>query len=96
MPVPARAGARPRRGRGAGGGDVEGDAQALPFPDRAFDAVVSVLGAMFAPDQRRTAAEMMRVCRAGGTIALANWTPEGFIGQLFRTVGAHVAAAGRR
>ena len=69
---------------------VEGDAQTLPFPDRAFDAVVSVLGAMFAPDQRRTAAEMMRVCRGGGTIALANWTPEGFIGQLFRTVGAHV------
>ena len=69
---------------------VEGDAQALPFPDRAFDAVVSVVGAMFAPDQRRTAAEMLRVCRGGGTIAQANWTPEGFIGQLFRTVGAHV------
>jgi SAM-dependent methyltransferase len=69
---------------------VEGDAQALPFPDRAFDAVISVVGAMFAPDQRRTAAEMMRVCRGGGTIALANWTPEGFIGHLFRTVGAHV------
>jgi SAM-dependent methyltransferase len=69
---------------------VEGDAQALPFPDRAFDAVVSVVGAMFAPDQRRTAAEMLRVCRSGGTIALANWTPEGFIGQLFRTVGAYV------
>jgi SAM-dependent methyltransferase len=69
---------------------VEGDAQALPFPDRSFDAVISVLGAMFAPDHRRTAAEMMRVCRGGGTIALANWTPEGFIGHLFRTVGAHV------
>ena len=69
---------------------VEGDAQALPFPDGSFDAVVSVLGAMFAPDQRRTAAEMLRVCREGGTIALANWTPEGFIGQLFKTVGAHV------
>jgi len=69
---------------------VEGDAQSLPFPDRAFDAVVSVVGTMFAPDQRRTAAEMMRVCRGGGTIALASWTPEGFIGHLFRTVGAHV------
>jgi SAM-dependent methyltransferase len=69
---------------------VEADAQALPFPDRAFDAVVSVVGVMFAPDQRRTAAEMLRVCRGGGTIAMANWTPEGFIGQLFKTVGAHV------
>jgi SAM-dependent methyltransferase len=69
---------------------VAGDAQALPFPDRAFDAVISVVGAMFAPDQRRTAAEMLRVCRGGGTIAMANWTPEGFIGQLFKTVGAHV------
>jgi SAM-dependent methyltransferase len=69
---------------------VEGDAQALPFPDRSFDAVVSAVGAMFAPDQRRTAAEMLRVCRAGGTIALANWTPEGFIGGLFKTVGAYV------
>jgi ubiquinone/menaquinone biosynthesis C-methylase UbiE len=69
---------------------VEGDAQALPFPDRSFDAVVSSVGAMFAPDQRRTAAEMLRVCRGGGTIAMANWTPEGFIGQLFRAVGARV------
>lgn len=69
---------------------VEGDAQSLPFPDRAFDAVISVVGAMFAPDQRRAAAEMLRVCRGGGTIAMANWTPDGFIGGLFRTVGAHV------
>ncbi len=67
---------------------VEGDAQALPFADASFDAVVSVVGAMFAPDQRRTAAEMLRVCRPGGTIALANWTPEGFVGELFRAVGA--------
>src|SRR5262245_11714186 len=69
---------------------VEGDAQALPFPDRSFAAVVSVLGPMFAAAQRRTGAEMVRVSREGGTIALANWTPEGFIGQLFKTVGAHV------
>jgi SAM-dependent methyltransferase len=69
---------------------VEGDAQDLPFADASFDAVVSVLGAMFAPDHKRTAAEILRVCRPGGTIALANWTPEGFIGQLFRTIGAHV------
>jgi SAM-dependent methyltransferase len=69
---------------------VEGDAQALPCADGSFDAVVSVVGVMFAPDQRRTAAELLRVCRPGGTIALANWTPTGFIGELFRTIGAHV------
>ncbi len=69
---------------------VEGDAQDLPFGEAEFDAVISVVGAMFAPDHRRTAQEMLRVCRPGGTIALANWTPDGFIGQLFRTIGAHV------
>jgi SAM-dependent methyltransferase len=69
---------------------VEGDAQALPFRDSSFDAVVSVVGAMFAPDQTRTASELLRVCRPGGTIALASWTPDGFIGELFRTIGAHV------
>jgi ubiquinone/menaquinone biosynthesis C-methylase UbiE len=69
---------------------VEGDAQALPFADASFDAVVSVVGVMFAPNQRRVADELLRVCRAGGTIALANWTPKGFIGGLFRTIGAHV------
>jgi SAM-dependent methyltransferase len=69
---------------------VTGDAQALPFEDGSFDAVVSAVGVMFAPDQARTADEMLRVCRSGGTIALANWTPEGFIGGLLRTVGAHV------
>ena len=69
---------------------VEGDAQALPFPDAAFDAVISGVGVMFAPDQARSAEEMLRVCRPGGTIALANWTPEGFIGGLFRTISAHV------
>jgi len=69
---------------------VEGDAQALPFPHASFDAVVSAIGVMFAPDQRRAAGELLRVCRSGGTIALANWTPGGFIGGLFRTIGAHV------
>ena len=69
---------------------VEADAQDLPFADGSFDAVVSALGVMFAPDHRRAADEMLRVCRPGGTIALANWTPEGFIGGLLRTVGAHV------
>ena len=69
---------------------VEGDAEALPFRDDSFDAVTSVFGAMFAPDHRQAAAELMRVARPGGTIALASWTPDGFIGELFRTVGAHV------
>ena len=69
---------------------VEGDAEALPFPDGSFDAVTSVFGAMFAPDHALAAAEMLRVCRPGGRIALANWTPTGFIGELFRTVAAHV------
>jgi ubiquinone/menaquinone biosynthesis C-methylase UbiE len=69
---------------------VEGDAEALPFEDESFDAVVSVLGVMFAPDHERAAAELVRVCRPDGTIALASWTPEGFIGGLLRTVGKHV------
>jgi ubiquinone/menaquinone biosynthesis C-methylase UbiE len=69
---------------------LEGDAEALPFPDDSFDAVTSVFGSMFAPDHARAAAELLRVCRPGGTIALASWTPEGFIGELFRTVAAHV------
>jgi SAM-dependent methyltransferase len=69
---------------------LEGDAESLPFPDDSFDAVTSVFGSMFAPDHARAAAELLRVCRPGGTIALASWTPEGFIGELFRTVGEHV------
>jgi ubiquinone/menaquinone biosynthesis C-methylase UbiE len=66
------------------------DAEALPYADGAYDAVLSVFGAMFAPDQPRTAAELARVCRPGGKIGLANWTPEGFVGQLFKTIGGHV------
>jgi ubiquinone/menaquinone biosynthesis C-methylase UbiE len=69
---------------------AEGDAEALPYPDDSFDAVTSVFGSMFAPDHERAAAELMRVCRPGGTIALASWTPDGFVGDLFRTVAAHV------
>jgi SAM-dependent methyltransferase len=69
---------------------LEGDAEALPFPDASFDAVTSVFGSMFAPDHRQAAAELLRVCRPGGTIALASWTPESFIGEVFRTVSAHV------
>ena len=67
------------------------DAEALPFPDESFDVVVSTYGVMFAPDQKRAATELLRVCRSGGKIGLANWTPDGFIGQLFKVVGKHVA-----
>jgi SAM-dependent methyltransferase len=66
------------------------DAEALPFPDDSFDIVVSTFGVMFTADQERAAAEMVRVCRHGGKIGLANWTPEGFIGQLFKAIGKHV------
>jgi SAM-dependent methyltransferase len=69
---------------------VEADAEALPFADASFDAVVSVVGVMFAPDQERAAAELLRVCRSGGKIALASWTPEGFIGDMLRLVGRYV------
>jgi ubiquinone/menaquinone biosynthesis C-methylase UbiE len=69
---------------------LEGDAEALPFPNDSFDAVTSVYGTMFAPDHAGTAAELLRVTRPGGTIALASWTPDGFIGELLRTVGKHV------
>jgi SAM-dependent methyltransferase len=69
----------------------EADAEALPFADSSFDVVVSIFGVMFAPDQERAAAEMIRVCRRGGKLGLANWTPDGFIGQLFKTIGKHIA-----
>lgn len=61
---------------------VEGDAEDLPFTDDTFDAVISCVGVMFAPNHRQSAAELLRVCRPGGTIALLNWTPEGFVGEL--------------
>jgi ubiquinone/menaquinone biosynthesis C-methylase UbiE len=67
-----------------------GDAEALPFGDGEFDATLSVFGVMFAPDHRRTAAEMLRVTRPGGRIALASWTPDGFVGQMFRIVARYV------
>ena len=66
------------------------DAEALPFEDASFDAVVSTFGVMFAPNQAQSASEMVRVCRPGGRIGLANWTPDGFIGQLFKVLGRHV------
>ena len=68
----------------------EADAESLPFPGESFDVVVSTFGVMFTPDQEGAAAELIRVCKRGGKIGLANWTPEGFIGQLFMTVGTHL------
>jgi len=68
----------------------QADAEALPFADDTFDAVVSTFGVMFTPDQERAAAELIRVARPGGKIGLANWTPDGFIGRLFKTIGKHV------
>ena len=68
----------------------EADAEALPFADGAFDAVVSTFGVMFAPNQDQAAAELLRVCKPGGKIGLANWTPEGLIGQVFKTLGKHL------
>ena len=69
---------------------LEGDAEALPFPDASFDAVTSVFGSMFAPNHRQAGAELLRVVRPGGTIALASWTPDGFIGDLFRIQASYV------
>ncbi len=68
----------------------EGDAEDLPFEDASFDAVLSTLGVMFAPDQDKAAQELLRVCKPGGTIGMANWVPDGYVGDLFRTIGKHV------
>lgn len=68
----------------------EGDAEALPYEDASFDAVVTMFGAMFAPRPELVAAELKRVCRPGGFIAMANWTPTGFVGRMFKTVSGHV------
>jgi ubiquinone/menaquinone biosynthesis C-methylase UbiE len=84
------------RGRAlAEGLDVEfrlGDAEDLPIENGSVDAVLSVFGTMFAPDHQRTADEVVRVTRPGGTVALASWTPDGFIGQMFRVITTHVPA----
>lgn len=72
----------------------EGDAEALPYRNGQFDAVVSLIGAMFAPRPDLVAAELTRVCRPGGMIAMANWTPGGFIGQMFKTIAKHIAPSG--
>ena len=68
----------------------EADAEALPFAEASFDVVTSSFGVMFTPNQEQAAAELLRVCRPGGKIGLANWTPESFIGQLFKTIGKHL------
>jgi SAM-dependent methyltransferase len=73
--------------------DVEfqvADAEALPFDDAAFDVVLSTFGVMFSPDQPRAASELARVCRPGGRIGLANWTPESLVGQMFKVIGRHL------
>jgi ubiquinone/menaquinone biosynthesis C-methylase UbiE len=69
------------------------DAENLPFEDASFDVVLSTFGVMFTPDQRQAASELLRVCRRGGRIGLANWTPDGFIGQLFKIIGKYVPPA---
>ena len=68
----------------------EADAENLPFEDSSFDAVISTFGVMFTPNQERAAAEMLRVTKSGGKIGLANWTPAGFVGQIFKTIGKHL------
>ena len=68
----------------------EGDAENLPYADAEFDVVMTMFGAMFAPRPELVSAELIRVCRPGGMIAMGNWTPNGFIGQMFKTVGSHV------
>ena len=69
----------------------QADAEALPFADSSFDNVVSTFGVMFTPNQTKASSELIRVCRPGGKIGLANWTPASFIGQLFKTIGQYVA-----
>ena len=70
------------------------DAEALPFDDATFDVVVSLIGAMFAPRPQLVARELLRVCQPGGTLAMANWTPQGFVGQMFKTVSKFIAPSG--
>jgi SAM-dependent methyltransferase len=72
----------------------EADAEALPFDDASFDVVTSLIGAMFAPRPQLVAQELLRVCVPGGTIAMANWTPQGFIGQMFKAVSKFIAPSG--
>lgn len=71
----------------------EADAENLPFPDASFDTVMSSFGVMFTPDQEKAASELARVCKSGGKIGMANWTPDSFIGQVFKTIGKYVPPA---
>ena len=71
----------------------QADAENLPFPDASFNVVLSTFGVMFTPNQERAAQELLRVCRPGGKIGMANWTPESFIGRLFKTIGKYVPPA---
>src|SRR6185437_3263199 len=73
---------------------MEGDAEALPFEDGSFDVVTSLVGAMFAPRPELVARELLRVCSPGGTIAMGNWTPQGFVGQMFKTFAKFIAPSG--
>jgi ubiquinone/menaquinone biosynthesis C-methylase UbiE len=85
--------ARGKARAAANGMDIafeEADAEALPFADASFDAVLSTFGVMFTPDQHKAAAEMLRVCRPAGKIGLANWTPEGFVGQMLKVIGRYL------
>ena len=82
-----------RRRAGAEGMEITfevGDAEDLPYPDASFDVVLSTIGVMFCPNQEKAASELLRVCRPGGRIGLASWTPDGFTGQMLKTVGKHV------
>lgn len=88
------AGARRARAAGLEVTWIHGDAQALPFPDESFDRVLSCVGVQFCADHRAAAAELLRVCRPGGAIALISWTPEGFIGQVLQAVSQAVGAPG--
>jgi ubiquinone/menaquinone biosynthesis C-methylase UbiE len=73
---------------------MEGDAEALPFEDASFDVVISLIGAMFAPRPELVAHELLRVCSPGGMIAMGNWTREGFVGQMFKTIAKFIAPSG--
>jgi SAM-dependent methyltransferase len=84
-----------RKARGAGrrADVVQAPAEDLPFEDESFDAVLSTFGVMFTPSHPKAAFEMVQVCRPGGRIGMANWTPDGFIGRLFKTLGKHLPPA---